>query len=131
MQTTNNFQKQRYSLQNLIYNDDNDSSIILLDQEALKGSRDFLYQKSKPIVDVVFSPFEKRYAVLTGAEKKSINSFIKKIDPRCGGIAGGIDNDKISRALLIKEWSKTTEDDRIDPRDAKKYLGIINGNLVQ
>ena len=41
-----------------------------------------LVNGSKSYVDLIFSPTTKRYALVSEEDKKKINEFIYKIDPR-------------------------------------------------
>ena len=115
-------------------------SVLKLDQDALLGSKELLLDKSKAIVETVFGPMDSRHVHLTTDEKKSINTFIRKIDPR----APLSTERKLNiRALILKECNKQTEDGRIDPKDKKllrsspslalkpkKYSQSIQRNMV-
>lgn len=48
----------------------------------MQGAKQILVERSKSYVDMIFSPTSKRYAILSEEEKRKINEFIYKIDPR-------------------------------------------------
>ena len=58
-----------------------------------------LVPRSQSYVDLIFSPTTKRYAILSEEEKKKINEFIYKIDPRALRQLGKKQNMK---ALMLK-----------------------------
>ena len=63
---------------------------------------------------MVFGPMTKKYAVLNDDERKVINSFISKMDPRAV-------KTQSYKAEIMKESKLWTDDGRILPED-KKYL---------
>lgn len=49
---------------------------------------------------MIFTPFQKRYAILSGEDKKTINEFIMKVDPRAPKASRKRQNIK---ALVLKQ----------------------------
>eukprot|EP00347_Sterkiella_histriomuscorum_P017600 403348720 len=96
-----------------------ETPVHIQDSNAIQGSRDLLVKQSRPIVDQIFSPFQKRNIILSVDEKKVINEFIIKVDPRA---PDAVKRKLNTKALVLKECQKSTEDGRVDPEDAKKYL---------
>lgn len=75
-----------------------------------------LMKRSKMLVEDVFGPMDSRNVLLSGDDKKLINKFIRKIDPR----APLSTERKLNiKAIILKECNKASEDGRIDPKDRK------------
>jgi hypothetical protein len=68
---------------------------------------------------MIFSPTSKRFALVSEDEKRKINEFIYKIDPRALQYIAKKQNTKV---MLAKASHIESNDGKIDPEDAKKYL---------
>ncbi|CDW81195.1 UNKNOWN [Stylonychia lemnae] len=120
MQSTNGpIFKRKMSQQKIDTNYYDETPLIMQDTNALQGSKDLLVNKTRPLVDQIFTPFRKRYALISEDEKKTINSFIIKVDPRAPEATKKKQNTK---AILLKECARPAEDGKVDPDDEKKYL---------
>ena len=93
-----------------------DDNLIEMDHVALQAARDILgIKRSQHYFDTVFGrPMQKQWALISSEERKSINTFINKIDPR-------VVKSKNMRVWMMNECQKLTHDGRIMPQD-KKYL---------